>query len=156
MNEAEKVVIDSEAEKLDEPVPICNDFMEYISIKKDELFEYRYLEQLEDDFGELHLHLSDKECGGEIIIRFYNVLSYTSTYETARSKMFYNNLNTIITMGVFSEVVNSPYAEWIALQSENIYLKSDLRHFCILTTEFVIDIICGSSCELPFTIEKIK
>ena len=125
--------------------------IEYSPIKKDELSEYRYLEQLEDEFGELNIVLSDKECNGEIKLTFHNVLSYTSTYETARSKMFYNNL-TIISKGVFSEVVNSPYAKWISSQSEGIYSESDLKHYCILTTEYVIDIICGSSCK-TFTIK---
>lgn len=102
--------------------------------------EFIYLENLTDLFGELEITLGNK-CYETCKILFKNVISYKSSYEVARSKLFYDNICSV-KKGIFYKVSNSYYINWISLQSNGIYDKSDLVHFCIVTTEYIIDIIC--------------
>ena len=103
--------------------------------------DYCFLEQLNDGFGELKLLLSKKNSYDRLSIIFNNVLTYISTYETARSKIFYEDMQ-LSSRSVFFEVINSSYIQWLEEQSNGIYLHTSMKHYCVITTESVIDIVC--------------
>lgn len=103
--------------------------------------EFIYLEKITDLLDEIEITLGNKFYKTHKIL-FKNVISYRSSYEVARSKLFYENVCSAKN-GVFYKVSNSQYVDWISLQSNGIYNKSNLVHFCIVTTEYIIDIICN-------------
>lgn len=102
--------------------------------------EFIYLENITDLLGELEITLGNK-CYETEKILFKNVISYKSTYEIAESKLFYDNICSA-KKGILYKISDSQYINQILLQSNGIYNKSDLVHFCIVTTEYIIDIIC--------------
>jgi len=102
--------------------------------------EFIYLENLTDLIGEIEVTLGNK-CYETHKVLFKNVISYKSSYEVARSKLFYNNICSV-KKGIFYKVSNSQYINWVSSQSDGIYNKNDLVHFCVVTTEYIIDIIC--------------
>lgn len=108
-----------------------------------------YLESLVENHDGLKIMLSSAENDAKQILIYFqdSVKAYRKTDESFilltlhylgenYGSAFYGNWDFFI-------VENSEYLNWIIKQSHEIYEPHDFKHYCILASDVMIDIIAG-------------
>lgn len=97
-----------------------------------------FLDKITDDENGLSIFIStDKER--KLIINFDCFYSYRNTDESYRLNAI-NKLRGMSDASIFIST-NSEYLYWFNCESLGIYSKENLKHYIILTSENVIDVV---------------